>query len=240
MEKLSPVIVKRNELGLIEGVDYIFKDGGKRVDWFAMIPREFIVPNRINFEKRGKPVPETVEGLENRDLLILLDGFRYVFDLRGWLEFDLPIISTIESRTTTVCRIKWMPNFETEFQVKTTTAEGDATLESTRGFGFLGPISENRAFCRCVRAFLKIPVLGKDELDNNQQVNFNNNNFSLGNQEIIQLERLMKTKKITFEILKEKLINEGNTQVINAKSIEDFPKDLIFNIIERLLKKKSN
>lgn len=239
---ITPIKQERDENGLIKGVNYIFKDGGRRVDWLAMIPKEYFVPNRQSFEKRKQPVPTSVEGLDHKDLLILLAGFREVAALRGFEYVSIPTVSTTESRTTSVCEIRWIPNFETGMTDSVIySGSGDATLQSTRDFGFLGPISENRAFIRCVRNFLRIPVLGKDELDNNKkEIDAENNDDSNKKPNHISvLENLMKAKKISFDAIKKKLIDENKEYMENCFSVDEIEHEDVISLIERLGKIQS-
>ena len=53
---------KRNEEGLLTGVDYKFNDDGS-VDWRAMIDPKHLYPNKGWFESRGEPMPRSSEGL---------------------------------------------------------------------------------------------------------------------------------------------------------------------------------
>ena len=46
-KKYGPDIYKRNEHGLLENVDYTFKEDGS-IDWRAMIKPEFLYPNKEN------------------------------------------------------------------------------------------------------------------------------------------------------------------------------------------------
>ena len=53
--------------GLIKGLDYKFKSDNT-VDWRAMVGKEYLVPNRSNFERRNQPVPNSIDGLEDSGL----------------------------------------------------------------------------------------------------------------------------------------------------------------------------
>ena len=57
-------------------------------------------------------------------------------------------------------------NYETGGQPVSFSAIGDASLSNTFDFAqnYLAAIAENRAFVRCVRNFLKINIVAKDEI----------------------------------------------------------------------------
>ena len=48
---------KRNELGLLEGVNYEYNEDGS-VNWRAMIAAEHLYPNKGWFEMRNQPMPQ--------------------------------------------------------------------------------------------------------------------------------------------------------------------------------------
>lgn len=234
----KPIKIERDEFGLVKNTKYVFKDDGRRVDWRAMIPSEHLVPNRQNFERRGEKVPENVNGLADKDLLILLSGIRFVADLRQFKSVEYTIKSSPE-HCTAVCKITWTPNFETENQEKTFSGIGDATLNNTTGFGqkFLGPIAENRAFIRAVRNALQINILGKDEIDGATQEQSKENTT---NQEVAtmqsKLQKFMDETGVTFENIKQKLIDENIPDANNFNAINDFPKPVLISMISRLQK----
>ena len=78
----GPDLWKRNEHGLLESVDYEFNKDGS-VNWRAMINSEHLYPNKEHFEMRKMPVPESIEGLEDNQLLIKLGGIKELLKLRG-------------------------------------------------------------------------------------------------------------------------------------------------------------
>lgn len=244
---IKPLVQKRDEFGLIEGLVYKFKDEGRRVDWRAMVPEKYLVPNRQYFERMNLPLPASNEGLEDKQLLILLDGIKYLADLRGYEYISYDIDSNVD-RTTIACKIQWTANYETEFHSKISSGVGDASFQNTSGFGnlFLGPIAENRAFVRAVRNFLKIEILGKDEVDGVKMENANSNpnvastpTESQENKEVSSCKALMKKKKVTFDLLKSKLVAEGVPGAETFTCVEDLPKPILFNMIERLGKKRA-
>jgi hypothetical protein len=140
------------------------------------------------------------------------------------------------------CTISWIPNFETEGRKVTFSAIGDASPSNTNSFArfFLGPIAENRAFVRCVRNFLKINIVGNDEIPAG---NFVQPEESLTSEENLSnpttiLENLMSSKGVSFDKLKEKLLEEGEEKAKDYSSLSDIPRLKTFELIERIKKAK--
>lgn len=230
--------ITRNQDGLITDVDYQFNDKGQ-IDWRKMIRPEFLVVNTQRFQQLNKPVPTSIEGLEDRDLLILLAGIKDLARVRGYTSVDYAIVSPSSDYVLAKCSIGWIPNYETENRVVYFSAIGDAGLVNTSGFGrlYLGAIAENRAFVRAVRSFLSINIVGQDELaPKTGSADENIPNPSVANSPTAVLEGLMKEKNITFEIVKEKLLEEKVDGAADFTSINDIPKITIFNLIERIKK----
>ena len=228
-----------DENGLFTHIKYHFKDNGRKVDWLKMIPREYFVPNKANFIKRVEPVPETTEGVGEKDLLILLDGFKYIAELRRYSAINYSVSSSPE-HCTVVCSIDWEPNFESgENNFISRSGIGDANFNNTKGFGrlFLGPVAENRAFVRAVRNFLRIPVLGSDEVSG--VVEDESDETASVKRIVKQLEKLMSDKNVSFEMIKSKLVKEGVKGASEFHLVSDLPSDIVFDMIERLKKKKS-
>ena len=166
----GPDIYKRNEHGLLENVDYIFNDDGS-IDWRSMIKPEFLYPNKGWFEARNKPTPKTGEGLNDKQLLIMLGGIKELAKLRGYSSIDFEINNISDGYVTAKCTISWVDNYETAHEYCTTYSDvANATLANTDAFcaKFLETIACNRAFVRCVRNYLNIHIVGADEIDKSQ------------------------------------------------------------------------
>jgi hypothetical protein len=104
----------------------------------------------------------------------------------------------------------------------------------------LGPIAENRAFIRCVRNFLKINIVGQDEIgkSKNNVVDDSAAESSAAFEPHAILEKVMKEKSVSFAKLKEKLTKENYANADSLMSIADIPKIKIFELIERIQKAK--
>lgn len=166
----GPDIYKRNQHGLFENVDYVFNEDGS-IDWRSMIKPEFLYPNKDWFTSRNKDVPTSSEGLEDKQLLIMLGGIKELARLRGFesVEFD---VSQQDGYVIAKCIIRWMPNYSDPLGCRYEDV-ANATLANTDSFcaKFLETIACNRAFVRCVRNFLNIHIVGADEIDKSKGAN---------------------------------------------------------------------
>jgi len=225
--------IQRDKDGLIsdKSVKYIFNEDGM-IDWRKMVKTEFLVANR----QRTKEPDVTL--LEDRDLIILLGGIKELAQIRGYTDVQYNVVSPAPDYVVSTCSITWIPNYETEGREVTFSAIGDASPDNTQSFAkfFLGPIAENRAFVRCVRNFLKINIVAQEELGNAKLLaetpteNQTDPKFLL--------EKVMKEKGVTFDILKKKLEKEEYDGAATLTSVEGIPKSKIFELIQRIKKIK--
>lgn len=163
----GPLKLQRDEHGLLKNVDYKFTEAG-HVDWKSMIDPKFLYPNKDWFVVRNLPVPDSIDGLEDAQLLIQLGGIKELARLRGFADVSYQITHVAEGNVFAICTIEWIPNYETiEAGSVKFSSTANATFENTSGFGgkFLETIAENRSFVRAVRNFLNIHIVGADEID---------------------------------------------------------------------------
>ena len=166
----GPDVYKRNGHGLLENVEYIFNEDGS-VNWRAMIKPEFLYPNKGWFEARNKAVPTSIEGLDDKQLLIMLGGIKELAKLRGYTTVNFQVNNVSDSYVTAKCTIFWQQNYENDAEWRTEYEDvANATLSNTDSFcaKFLETIACNRAFVRCVRNYLNIHIVGADEIDKSQ------------------------------------------------------------------------
>jgi hypothetical protein len=163
----------RDEKGLLKGVPYVFNADGT-VNWRALIKPEYLYPNPDFFKNRRLPVPDSVEGLEDKQLLIYLAGLKEVAKIRGFrsVRFDLNTINPEHIQAK--CQIVWSPNFESDFEENVYEEFASASKLNSDVFGMKFPeaIACNRAFVRCVRNYLGINIVGADELDKSNARSF--------------------------------------------------------------------
>lgn len=233
---IPPKTVKRNEYGLLEsGVQYIYNSEGL-IDWRRMINPKYLAVNKANFEKRKQPVPPTIEGLEDKDLLVLLGGIKELCNTRGYYDVEYSITSPSNDYIVACCKIRWIPNFETEGREVSFSAIGDASPFNTNSFGknYLGPIAENRAFVRAVRNFLRINIVSQEELapSSGQETKPLEKTYET-------LQNAMTEANVTFETIKNSLIKEKFDGAKEMKHIADIPKFKALEYITRIKEKIS-
>jgi|TARA_R100001460_G_scaffold17878_3_gene38096 hypothetical protein len=171
----GPDVYKRNEHGLLGNADYEFNEDGS-VNWRAMIKEEFLYPNKDWFASRKKDVPSSVEGLSDKQLLIMLGGIKELARLRGFESVSFRTDHISDNYVVANCEIAWSPNYESNNQGVVYQDVANATLQNTDAFcaKFLETIACNRAFVRCVRNYLNIHIVGADEIDKSKGANNSN------------------------------------------------------------------
>jgi len=223
--------LERNEHGLLAGVDYHVGEDGF-INWRKMVEDDHLVPNKSRTQETD------VSKLEDGDLLILLAGIKNLAHLRGFESVKYRVENGDADSVTAVCEIQFSPNFETGHKSVTFSAIGDATVHNTKGFGrqFLGPVAENRAFVRCVKSFLRINVVGQDEMGDASLLAESNGSSAATSAADPHslLSSVMQEKGVSFDNLREKLVVEGKIKESEYKSLQDIPKSQIFALIKRL------
>lgn len=207
-------IFKRNELGLVDGIEYKYKPDGT-IDWRAMINPSYLVINKqyekLLVKKFLKPINEiSISEVEDSKLLILLQGIKEIASLRGYTSVKPKVDYVSDNKVVVSTQIEWLPNFETNNQSVSFGDIGSASLDNTSGFGqmYLEAIATNRAFVRAVRNFLTINVVANDEIDAKATEEFLSKKKESGQHMPIDvLEKLMLSKNMTFEQLKSTVLS---------------------------------
>lgn len=238
-----PKTIKRNEHGLLEGIKYSYQDDGL-IDWRKMVKNEHIVPNRDNTSETD------VTKLKDKDLIILLAGLKDVAQMRGIKSVKYDIVTASPEYVCMKCGITWSGNYETEGEDVYFEGTADAGLNNTEGFGqiYLAAIAENRAFCRAVRNFLKINIVAKEEIAPNKGKQASTTKVTtpsaiFSSQSSVSMSpdsfllTILKENNITFEQVRNKLIEENNTDAKKWSSVKDIPRLTAFEIIDRIQKK---
>jgi len=231
--------IQRDKWGLITEMEYVHNEDGL-IDWRKMVKSEYLVPNR----QRTKETDVTK--LEDKNLLILLGGIKELAQIRGYTDLNYTVTSPSSDYVVATCTMNWIPNYETEGKSVTFSAIGDASPSNTSDFArlFLGPIAENRAFVRCVRNFLKINIVGQEEVGSV-------NNFADSSGEQVGsvlgvgqidvkkcLKDLLAERNVPFDKVKTKLIEEGYPDAEELKSVDDIPKIKAFALLKLIKAKK--
>ena len=237
---IPPKLITRNEHGLINNgsVKYAYTPEGL-IDWRAMINPKHLAINKYNFERRGKPIPESLTGLDDRDLLILLPGIKELAQIRGFHSVGYTITSPHPSYVVSSCAITWIGNFETDNRSVTFSAIGDASPENTNSFGknYLGPIAENRAFVRAVRNFLKINIVSQEEINTNNPMASDSRTIDPALESMIQV---MDANGVTFEKIKATLIKENYPDADKLENLSQIPPTKRFELVGRIKDKAKN
>ena len=240
----SLVRIERDTDGLIRQpkVEYFFDEKGF-IDWRKMLDDKWLYPNP------SKSLPTTdVSQLDDNDLCVLLNGYKELANVRGFTNVKYEMSCPSPDYVVTTCVIDWIPNYETEDKPVSFSAIGDASPQNTNGFGalYLGPMAENRAFVRCVRNFLRVGIVGRDELAANGSnraapappMASYDDKGSIA-YPISVLSALMNEKGVSFDMVKKKLAEEGLEKASTFSSIKQVPKIKAFALIERLKKIKT-
>ncbi len=228
-----PSVFKRNQYGLIEDkqISYQFNDDGT-VNWRKMIKPEFLVANRDRTDETD------ISKLEDNELIILLGGLKDLANIRGYQSVTYNIHEASPEYVCASCTITWIGNYETvKSEPVVFESVADAGIKNTESFGqmYLAAIAENRAFCRAVRNFLRINIVAKEEIKN-VKISTPAPSSNAASPDLF-LKNLMKEKKITFETIKGKMVNEKVDGADAWGSIKDIPRLKMFEIIERMQKK---
>lgn len=162
----GPSLFVRDENGLLTNIDYDFNEDGS-VNWRTMIKDEYLFPNKSWFELRKKDMPRSIDGLADHQLLIKLGGIKELARLRGFSNISYEVVKCEIDHVAVICKITFLPNYETNGESITFQDIANATIENTNSFAkkFLETIACNRAFVRCVRNFLNVHIVGDDEID---------------------------------------------------------------------------
>jgi len=230
-----PSIFKRNKHGLLEdeNVDYQFGSDGS-VDWRKMIKPEFLVANRDRTDETD------ISRLEDNELIILLGGLKDLANIRGYQSVTYKVHEASPEYVCVSCAITWIPNYETEGEDPIVfEALADAGIKNTESFGqmYLAAIAENRAFCRAVRNFLRINIVAKEEIKN-VKISTPSPTSNAASPDLF-LKKLMKEKKVSFTDIKAKMVTEKVDGADGWDSVKDIPRLKMFEIIERMQKKKA-
>jgi hypothetical protein len=162
----GPAAYQRDDHGLLRNVQYEFNEDGS-INWRAMIKEEHLFPNKSHFDMYKKPMPKSIKGLRDNQLLIKLSGIKELAKLRGFTNINYQTVKCQQDHVAVSCGISFIPNYETGNQEIFFEDMANATLNNTSSFAtkFLETIACNRAFVRCVRNFLNVHIVGDDEID---------------------------------------------------------------------------
>jgi hypothetical protein len=230
----------RDGYGLLEGVNYVFNPDNT-INWRGMINKEFLVPNRDAFKNQKDVNLKEIDisTLPDNQLLILLAGIKELAQIRGYTNVNYDVIHAQPDYVAVKCTINWTANYETNMCPVSFSALADAHLDNTKDFAknFLMAIAENRAFIRCVRSFLKINIVGNDEMGKTTHVDSEIESNTLVTQPIALLQKTMEEYKISFDQIKERAIEKKMENAEKWASINDISPLSMFTIISGIKNK---
>jgi hypothetical protein len=231
---IPPLLTTRDAAtGLVNNINYIFNEDGT-VNWRKMVKSEFLAVNEDYFRSRNEAVPDSTEGLPDAALIILLSGLIELAKLRGYsLLRSSPAAGANPESVLITCEIHWLPHRETNMQPVVTTGIAMATLKNTEGFtkAYLAEMAENRAFARCIRRFLGINIVSREEIGSDKLEEAPNTNAA---DPLVLLNNLMIEKNISFETLKENVKKSNFKGTETWQSTSDIPKFKVMALIKKL------
>jgi hypothetical protein len=243
---IKKVVFSRDSNGLLVDKNYEFTDEGL-VNWRKMINSKYLVPNLSKFPSGIENKDLNIQELDDSQLLILLGGIKELANIRGYSKVEYKVFNCTQNHVAVSCKITWLPNFETSNNHVEFESLADAHLDNTKSFAkdFLMAIAENRAFVRAVRNFLRINILGSDELGDtkNQTVVHTESGTEspiAASHPANVLKEAMTKANINFEKIKDTMVKEGLEEAHSWNSVSDIPHKTIFSLIQRIKKKISN
>lgn len=232
----------RDANGFLYGVNYIFNDDNT-INWRAMIKPEHLVANRELFKDSNTNLKEIdVTTLPDNKLLILLAGIKELAQLRGFTSVHYDVIESRPDYVSVKCTICFSPNYETGMQPVFFSALADAHWDNTHNFAknFLMAIAENRAFVRCVRSFLKIHIVGSDEMGGKNTPTITDHDNGISSAPVALLEKTMQDYGITFSQIKDGAIKKNISGAESWETCDDIPPLSVFTIVSGIKNKNKN
>lgn len=233
----------RDEFGLLECVNYNFNEDNT-INWRSMINKEHLVPNRdaLKNQKDVNLKEVDVTALQDNQLLILLAGIKELAQIRGYKNVRYDVIQAQPDYVAVKCTIDWLANYETSNQEVSFSALADAHLDNTKDFAknFLMAIAENRAFVRAVRSFLKINIVGNDEMGKTTHIDTEIESSVTATQPIALLQKTMDEHKITFEQVKNGAVQKKMAGAENWNNLDDISPLSMFTIISGIKNKNKS
>ena len=231
---------KRDVNGLLECVEYTFNPDNT-INWRSMINKEYLVPNRDAFKNQKDVNLKEIDisALPDNQLLILLAGIKELAQIRGYLNVNYDVMQAQPDYVAVKCTINWAPNYETNMQPVSFSALADAHLDNTKDFAknFLMAIAENRAFIRTVRSFLKINIVGNDEMGKTTHVDAEVEPNTSITQPVALLQKTMEEHGVSFEQIKERAVQKKMENADSWIKIEDISPLSMFTIISGIKNK---
>jgi len=237
--------LKDNALTYSDSKDKFARNPDGSVNWRKMVKAEYVTVKKecvAEIERLyKKPITEIpIEQLEDKYLLILLHGIRELADLRGYKSVRYPNIIADKDFASVYCEIEWLP-FE-NIPSKVLGDGADAHYGNTNGFAqdFLTTIAFNRAFVRAVKNYLKINILGNDEIGSPKKVEEQeavvpSDVTSVLSRKINNLKNKKGEKAFPeFSKFRAWRVKQGNTEAEAWNSVNDIPDKVKWELLAEL------
>ena len=160
--------------------------------------------------------------------------------MRGYSELDPKIHTACREYVAAECRITWLPHRDVGMRVEKTGGNAMATLSNTDGFtqAYLCEMAQNRAFARCIRDYLGIEIVSKEEVNAISETGETNANSAQTTENptdvYATLQAEMDRTKHSFEFIKARLIEKQFKGAEGFESINDIPKYKVIALIKKL------
>lgn len=161
----GPLKLQRDEFGLLKNVDYKFTADGF-INWRAMIEPEFLFPNKEWFKKHDQQIPDSINGLEDYQLIIKIGGLNKLAAIRGFTAVEHFVKHVNDNWVYDECRIEWLPNYETDMKAVSYSYGANSNDDNCGDFmkSFKETQAEYRSQSLCIRKFLNINIVGDAEI----------------------------------------------------------------------------
>lgn len=215
------------------------------IDWLKVIPDKFIVAQ----DKSKSDIP--VSELLDHEKMILLGGWKYLLKKRGYIAKHDFIHNSSTEFVSATCRIIWAPHEDSNGIEQTYEASADAHVGNTDSFmqSFLTTCAQNRAFSRCVREYLNIHVVGKDETNKatiDEMLSMNKTDEDGAINSITQnvctaIQNKLSKKKKGFLDAKKWLVYKKlmtKEEVAKVKDWKDIPLNMCYSMLDYLVEQE--
>lgn len=233
-------------------VEFIRDEDGK-INWRKMINPKYVVLNRqmkddveIEYNKTFAELEELIQEdesqIDDKWKLILLAGIKEVAYLRGYSSVEYPFTHVEPGFVSKTCRITWLPHEDSDGEIHVFEDGADATKENTFSWygSYLSAAATNRAFVRTVRNYLRIPVVGSDEVGPSKDGFFYNESATSddGYKRPTLLERAASDLGWSFDDVKERCVKKKTDGAKDWKGFEDIPARVSFKLLAEIKKLK--
>ncbi len=210
------------------------------INWRALVPKEFLYVNNKKVDavekKYGKPLAELqISEIDDSFLVIKLGGLKKVAQIRGFSSVDYEVVFATESSIVTKCTILWNPRPETNNTSISFSSLASVNTQNAQGMAlqYYAETSENRAFCRAVRNFLRINVVSQEEIGSVNALPPQQDQIPSSNPTPHSLlETRMKEKGISLDKISDYLAGKGHEYKI--EKIEDIKKPHCLDLLSWL------